>query len=77
MGEGHQLAFSGSINETAGGWVNNRESFHVHCSWEGERERRHVRIETLKQLLDLLPRLGKPATLPPNHFAGSKLRLLA
>jgi len=40
--EGNRLSFSGSINETAGGWVNNRESFHVHCSWEGPREARHV-----------------------------------
>lgn len=41
-GEGNRLSFSGSINETAGGWINNRESFHVHCSWEGGREARHV-----------------------------------
>jgi superfamily II DNA or RNA helicase len=40
--EGHQLSFSGSINETAGGWVRNRESFHVHCSWFGGRERDHL-----------------------------------
>ena len=36
--EGNRLSFSGSINETAGGWVNNRESFHVHCGWFGGRE---------------------------------------
>ncbi len=41
-GEANRLSFSGSINETAGGWINNRESFHVHCSWEGDRESRHV-----------------------------------
>lgn len=41
-GEENQLSFSGSINETAAGWVNNRESFHVHSSWEGGREARHV-----------------------------------
>jgi SNF2 family DNA or RNA helicase len=40
--EGNRISFSGSINETRGGWVNNRESFHVHCSWEGGREARHV-----------------------------------
>jgi hypothetical protein len=40
--EGNQLSFSGSINETAGGWVNNRESFHVHCSWFGGRETDHL-----------------------------------
>jgi hypothetical protein len=30
---GNRLAFSGSVNETAGGWLNNRESFKVHRSW--------------------------------------------
>ena len=33
--EGNRLSFSGSINETRGGWVNNRESFHVFGSWLG------------------------------------------
>jgi len=40
--EGNRLSFSGSINETAGGWVNNRESFHVHCGWFGGRETAHL-----------------------------------
>jgi len=40
--ENNRLSFSGSINETRGGWLNNRESFHVHCSWEGGREAEHV-----------------------------------
>ncbi len=40
--EGNRLSFSGSINETAGGWVNNRESFHVHCGWLGGREGEHL-----------------------------------
>lgn len=44
-GEGNRLTFSGSINETAGGWVNNRESFHVHCSWCGGRETQHTEDE--------------------------------
>ncbi|MCL5271009.1 MAG: SNF2-related protein [bacterium] len=43
--EGNAIGFSGSINETRGGWVNNRESFHVHCSWEGGREWKHVSDE--------------------------------
>jgi hypothetical protein len=43
--EDNRLSFSGSINETRGGWVNNRESFHVHCSWEGHREAEHVADE--------------------------------
>ena len=30
---GDRIAFSGSVNETAGGWLNNRESFKVHRSW--------------------------------------------
>ena len=30
---GNRIAFSGSVNETAGGWLNNRESFKVHRSW--------------------------------------------
>lgn len=44
-GEGNRLSFSGSINETAGGWVNNRESFHVHCGWFGGRETAHLEDE--------------------------------
>lgn len=43
--EGNRLSFSGSINETGSGWLNNRESFHVHCSWEGGREWKHVEDE--------------------------------
>ena len=41
-GDGNRLSFSGSINETRGGWVNNRESFHVFQSWEGGRDADHV-----------------------------------
>jgi ERCC4-related helicase len=43
--EGNCVSFSGSINETRGGWINNRESFHVHCGWEGGREAKHVADE--------------------------------
>jgi len=39
---GNRIAFSGSVNETAGGWLNNRESFKVHRSWGGEREAQFV-----------------------------------
>jgi len=42
---GNILSFSGSINETEAGWVHNRESFHVHCSWMGGREQEHVQSE--------------------------------
>ena len=40
--EGNTLTFSGSINETAGGWVNNCESFHVFRSWRSESDKEHV-----------------------------------
>lgn len=43
--EGNRIAFSGSINETEAGWLNNRESFHVHCSWESGRDGLHVADE--------------------------------
>ena len=45
-GEGNRLSFSGSINETRGGWVNNRESFHVFGSWLGEHAALHVDDDT-------------------------------
>jgi hypothetical protein len=32
---GNRLAFAGSVNETAQGWLHNWESFHVFCDWEG------------------------------------------
>lgn len=32
---GDRLAFAGSINETAYGWLHNWESFHVFCAWDG------------------------------------------
>ena len=35
---GNRIAFSGSVNETAGGWLNNRESFKVHRNWCDARE---------------------------------------
>ncbi len=43
--DGNILTFSGSINETAGGWKNNCESFHVHCAWLSETERAHAEAE--------------------------------
>jgi hypothetical protein len=30
---GSRIAFSESVNETAGAWLNNRENFKVHRSW--------------------------------------------
>lgn len=41
--EGNRLAFNGSINETLGGWINNRESFHIYKSWDASVE--HVEEE--------------------------------
>jgi superfamily II DNA or RNA helicase len=32
--EGNIVSFSGSENETVGGWLNNDEQFHVFCSWK-------------------------------------------
>ena len=43
--EGSKIAFSGSVNESKNGWLNNRESFHVHLSWEGGRDWQHVNDE--------------------------------
>ena len=40
--DGKRLAFSGSVNETAGGWLNNRESFKVHRTWCDPREAESV-----------------------------------
>lgn len=47
--EDNIIAFSGSDNETPGGWENNTESFHVFTSWE---DQRHIRpeIETFDRL---------------------------
>ena len=52
--EGNTLTFSGSINETAGGWVNNCESFHVHCAWLSETEKAHSdeELEAFAKLWD-------------------------
>lgn len=36
---GNEVAFTGSINETAAGWTENYESFDVYRSWCGEYER--------------------------------------
>ncbi len=36
--QGFQLSFSGSINETASGWLNNIEEFKVFKSWESGQE---------------------------------------
>jgi ERCC4-related helicase len=45
-GFGDRLAFSGSNNESLGGWYANVESFHVYLDWEGGRDRERVELET-------------------------------
>ncbi|MFB2836419.1 SNF2-related protein [Floridanema evergladense] len=45
---GDQLAFSGSNNESLSGWEKNVESFHVYCSWEGERDLERVQEELFR-----------------------------
>ena len=42
---GDRLAFSGSNNESLGGWYANVESFHVYLDWEGGRDRERVELE--------------------------------
>ncbi|MBD2038586.1 DEAD/DEAH box helicase family protein [Leptolyngbya sp. FACHB-321] len=42
---GDQLAFSGSNNESIGGWEANLESFHVYFSWDGGRDLERVQLE--------------------------------
>ncbi|WP_354635243.1 helicase-related protein [Planktothricoides raciborskii] len=50
--EYNQLVCFGSNNESLSGWEQNIESFHVYCSWEGDRDMQRVteevyRFETL------------------------------
>lgn len=40
--QGNQLAFSGSNNESLGGWEDNVESFHAYCSWDGGKDLERV-----------------------------------
>jgi ERCC4-related helicase len=41
---GNRICFCGSINETTAGWVVNRESFDVFCSWQDRREQERLQI---------------------------------
>ncbi len=43
--QGDQLVFHGSNNESIGGWEANVESFHVFCSWDGDRDLERVQEE--------------------------------
>ncbi|GIW50774.1 MAG: hypothetical protein KatS3mg081_0129 [Gemmatimonadales bacterium] len=51
-GCGHQLAFSGSVNETAQGWERNYEQFMVYTSWDSSRP-------YLLQVAERIKRLGE------------------
>ncbi len=46
--KGDRIAFSGSNNESLGGWSNNVESFHVYCGWEGDRDLERVNEEAYR-----------------------------
>lgn len=46
--QGDQLVFHGSNNESIGGWEANIESFHVFCSWDGERDLERVQEEVIR-----------------------------
>lgn len=45
---GDRVAFSGSNNESLGGWEKNVESFHVYCDWEGNRDLERVNEEAYR-----------------------------
>jgi hypothetical protein len=64
--EGNKIAFSGSNNESIGGWEMNIESFHVYCSWEGERDLQRVNEEQFRfdQLWDNLAPNVKVFAIP-------------
>jgi len=44
----NQLVCFGSNNESLSGWEQNIESFHVYCSWEGERDAERVNEEVFR-----------------------------
>lgn len=46
--QGDQLVFHGSNNESIGGWGANIESFHVFCSWDGDRDLERVQEEVIR-----------------------------
>lgn len=48
--QGNEVAFTGSINETAAGWTENYESFDVYRSWCGERDRIDDKREAFERL---------------------------
>jgi superfamily II DNA or RNA helicase len=49
--KGERISFTGSENETVGGWLNNNERFHVFCSWkEGDSEHLFYDIEDFNLL---------------------------
>ncbi len=61
---GNEVAFTGSINETAAGWTENYESFDVYRSWCGERERIDDKKEAFEQLWNDLDEKVRVKPLP-------------
>lgn len=47
---GDRLVFSGSLNETASGWMRNWESFHVFCSWKPDVDHLNAAEENFQRL---------------------------
>lgn len=47
---GDRLVFSGSLNESANGWMGNWESFHVFCSWRSDVDHLNAAEENFQRL---------------------------
>lgn len=61
---GNRIAFAGSINETANGWLNNWESFHVFCDWDGGAKHVDAEERTFAQLWADKSRRAKVLDVP-------------
>jgi SNF2 family DNA or RNA helicase len=61
---GNRIAFAGSINETANGWLHNWESFHVFCDWDGGVKHVEAEESTFAQLWADKSRRAKVLNVP-------------
>ncbi|MDD5336214.1 MAG: helicase-related protein [Rhodoferax sp.] len=61
---GNRIAFAGSINETANGWLRNWESFHVFCDWDGGAKHVDAEERTFAQLWADRSRRAKVLDVP-------------
>lgn len=52
--DGDRIAFEGSVNETANGWVENSEFIHVLCSWENLSENERANFAEIEHGFNLL-----------------------